>query len=162
MAYFVHTGQLRLRQKSQKPLPQNLSDKEQSFAAHYVQSGDALLAYKSSYKYASYSPDGVKKKALRLLQKPDIKAYIKSLQQRDEEYSSIEKNKLNKMLLRAYEKAADDKRGASAMISACLAIAKLNNLENTLENTQTNELSDLIKEARQRLQHNKEKQSTKN
>jgi phage terminase small subunit len=131
-----------------------LTEKERSFAAHFAQSDDALHAYKACYKCASYSDEGLRKKAEGLLNKPHIRSYIDRLKCVKSKQSSIEKERLTQMLLRAYEKAAEDKRGASAMISACLAIAKVNNLddqENAGETLSDTNLSALIKEARRRL-----------
>lgn len=135
-------------------MQKTLTEKERSFAAHFAQSDDALHAYKACYKCASYSDEGLHKKAEGLLNKAHIRAYIESLKQEYKKQLVVEKERLTQMLLRAYEKAAEDKRGASAMISACLAIAKVNNLEDqesagaALSDTN---LSALIKEARRRL-----------
>lgn len=126
----------------------------------YNQSGDYITAYKCSYKCAKMSNSTIERRAKQLLAMPKVQNYIASLTPdshlpKGAFPSHIDTEKLTAMLLNAYEKAAEDKRGASAMISACLAIAKLNDIDEgkniTGNNTISKDLSALIKEARARL-----------
>lgn len=144
-----------------------ITKKQHIFITEYVRNNDALASYQKAYNTHNMTASLALKRANALLDKENIKRLID--QHRDKEGNTfcadkthhksinIDKTYLTDMLMNAYKKASEDKRGASAMISASLAIAKLNNL---LDDSDTNpqsaqefhKLIDAIKNARKRLQ----------
>lgn len=123
----------------------SLNAKQQRFALAYARTFDALEAFRAAYSMRSISRAKALDRAEKLLQRPEIRALIENVRnghyidplsninedppphdEKPQIFTNPDKQHLTMMLIQAYQKAAEDKRGASAMISACLAIAKLN------------------------------------
>lgn len=132
-----------------------LTQKQKNFADALLRGHDRMHAYKHCYNTKDLKEETIQQRAAILAQSPKIQEYINGHQHTHiASHPELLKGEISNMLMKAFQKAEQDTRGASAMITATMALAKLHGflLETSTQQGQSDHqyLMERIDKARKR------------
>lgn len=122
----------------------DLTPKREAFVIAFHELGNQAEAYRRAYCAKNMSDNAIYVEACRLLQDPRVALRLQELQKQGEEQHQVTVGSITDMLTKAYEKGEGDPKGASAMVTAAMGLAKLHgHIVDKKEVTRKNEKSDL-------------------
>lgn len=105
-----------------------MTPKQHEFVKIYLETGNASQAYRRAYNAENMKVSAIYANASKLLKNTQIALRLKALQHRAQARTDITVETLTQKLDRALEKAMAEPKGASAAVSAIMAIGKLHGL----------------------------------
>ena len=105
-----------------------LTEQQRQFRDKYLQTRNATQAYKYAYSAQRMSDATIRKEAHKLLKNPNIARTLAAKQETAQLKHDITVDTLTQKLQAALDKAMAEQRGASAAVSAIMAMGKLHGL----------------------------------
>jgi phage terminase small subunit len=125
-------------------MARKLTLKQEAFFQAYIETGCGAKAYRRAYAAKNMSPQSVWNEANKLLNHPEVARRVQNHREKNQQRHDVTIDSLTSMAKEAYEHAQKDEKGASAMVSALMAIGKLHGLiVDKKQVTSKNEKADL-------------------
>jgi phage terminase small subunit len=105
----------------------DLTPKQEAFCLAYIETGNATEAYRRAYD-SSAKDSAINVEASKLLKHPKIAPRLQQLRQANQKRTEITVDYLTDQLKAVLQKAMSDDKGASAAVSAIVALGKLHGL----------------------------------
>jgi phage terminase small subunit len=102
-----------------------MTPKQQAFAQAYVETGNASEAYRRAYNAENMKDNVIHQKAYELLQNGEVTVMVQQLRDASAKRTAITVDYITDMLIRAAQKAEEEAKGASALVSAAMGLGKL-------------------------------------
>jgi phage terminase small subunit len=109
-------------------MSEDLTPKQEAFCLAYIETGNAAEAYRRAYDTSNMKDNVLYVKASELLAHGKITVRLQQLQQASQKRSEITVDYLTEQLKLALNKAMEEGKGASAAVSAIVALGRLHGL----------------------------------
>jgi phage terminase small subunit len=108
-------------------MAEDLTPKQEAFCLAYIETGNATEAYRRAYD-SNAKDSAINVEACKLLKHPKIALRLQALHQANQKRNEITVDYLTDQLKAVLQKAMTDDKGASAAVSAIVALGKLHGL----------------------------------